>query len=575
MTVRAISPSAQIGVALACPADRELIYAARHEVYARELGQHIENDKRSLRDPLDKRNEYIAAKRDDELLGFISLTPPGGRYSIDKYFHRRQLPLEFNEKLYEVRLLTVLSAHRGRLVAPLLMYAALRYVESQGGSELVAIGRREVMDLYARCGMKALGISTKSGAVQYELMTASTEGVRATILAYARQLRKIEGSVDWQLPFAFRPATHCVHGGSFWEMLGDDFAHLSRAPALVNADVLDAWFDPAPEVIAALQENLPLLVRTSPPTHAEGMVRAISRARAVPERSVLPGAGSSALIFLAFKTWLTSKSRVLLLDPTYGEYRHVFENVIGCAAESVVGRSENRFRVDIDEVAARVAEGYDAVVLTNPNSPTGALLPRSELTALFSHFGDTRFWIDETYIEFAGTGNSVEQFAGESANVFVCKSMSKVYALSGLRAAYMVGPEAEIANLGKSVPPWAVSLPAQVAAVAALSSGDYYNAQYRRTAELREQLSEALRETCGIVAFPSVANYLLCELPAEAPDAAEIERRARKQQVFLRTGEGIHPSLGPRTIRIAVKNREMNLRAIEVLATLVRGPCDA
>jgi histidinol-phosphate/aromatic aminotransferase/cobyric acid decarboxylase-like protein len=242
--------------------------------------------------------------------------------------------------------------------------------------------------------------------------------------------------------------------------------------------------------------------------------------------------------------------------------------------ESVLAKSKNRFRVDIDDVAARVSEGFDAVILTNPNSPTGTLLSRSELTTLFSSFGDTRFWIDETYIEFAGTENSVEQFAGESANVFVCKSMSKVYALSGLRAAYMVGPEAEIGNLGKSVPPWAVSLPAQVAAVAALSAGDYYNAQYRRTAELREQLAKGLRERCSIVAFPSVANYLLCELPAEASDATEIERRARKHKVFLRTGEGIHPSLGPRTIRIAVKSREMNQRAIEVLAELVRGSCD-
>jgi histidinol-phosphate/aromatic aminotransferase/cobyric acid decarboxylase-like protein len=139
----------------------------------------------------------------------------------------------------------------------------------------------------------------------------------------------------------------------------------------------------------------------------------------------------------------------------------------------------------------------------------------------------------------------------------------------------LVGPETEIAFLGQLVPPWAVSLPAQVAAVAALSSGDYYNARYRQTAELREQLAEGLRERCNIVAFPSVANFLLCELPATAPDAADIERRARKHNVFLRTGEGIHPSLGPRTIRIAVKSREMNQRAIEVLATLVRGPCDA
>ena len=146
--------------------------------------------------------------------------------------------------------------------------------------------------------------------------------------------------------------------------------------------------------------------------------------------------------------------------------------------------------------------------------------------------------------------------------------MSKAYALSGLRAAYLVGPGAEIAKLERFVPPWAVSLPAQVAAVAALSSGDYYSAQYRRTAKLREQLAADLRDRCGIVAFPSVTNFLLCTLPAEASDATDIVRRAGKLKVFVRTGEEIHPSLGPRTIRIAVKSPEMNRKTIEVLSTL-------
>ena len=485
MIVPTTSFSKRIRVALVQPDDRPLIYAARHEIYARELRQHSENPKSSLSDPLDERNEYIVAKQGDELLGFVSLTPPGGLYSIDKYFRREQLPLEFNDGLYEVRLLSVLSAHRGRLVAPLLMYAALRYVGSHGGSRLVAIGRREVMDLYTRCGMKPHGITTKAGAVQFDLMTASIGEVNSTISAFARQLSRMNRSVDWQLPFPFHLSTHCEHGGSLWNAIGHDFTHIADAGQVINADVLDAWFEPAPAVMNALRENLALFVRTSPPTHAEGMVLAISQARTVPRACVLTAAGSSALIFLAFQNWLNSSSRALLLDPTYGEYRHVLENVIGCAVRSVVARKENCYRVDVHQVEQQVAEGCSLVVLVNPNSPTGTIMSRSALIRLFSRFENTRFWVDETYLEFAGAENSVEQFAAQSANVFVCKSMSKVYALSGVRAAYMVGPEAEIARLGRLIPPWAVSLPAQVAAVAALSSSDYYNAQYRRTAELR------------------------------------------------------------------------------------------
>jgi histidinol-phosphate/aromatic aminotransferase/cobyric acid decarboxylase-like protein/GNAT superfamily N-acetyltransferase len=570
MTIRVVPPIAQVSVTSADRGDREKIYAARHEVYARELRQHNPNDEGLLRDSLDERNDYVVAKDADELLGFISITPPGGRYSIDKYFQREELPFVFDEGLYEIRLLTVLSAHRGRVIGPLLMYAALRYVESQKGSRLVAIGRREVLGLYTRCGMNPLGVNTTAGAVQYELLIGSTGQVRSMIAAHAQILIKMKSIVDWQLPFKFYPEAHCTHGGAFWEVLGNDFADLSRARNVVNADVLDAWFDPAPEVVSALQANLPLLLRTSPPTRAEGLIRAISRARKVPEECVITAAGSSALIFLALRSWLNPGSRVLLLDPMYCEYGHVANSIVGCTVDSIVASREDRFVMDLGHVAERLANGYDLVILVNPNSPTGTLLPPDRVKKLFSQFERTRFLIDETYLEFAGVENSVEQFAAESKNAFVCKSMSKVYALSGARVAYMIGPEAEIVTLGTLLPPWAVSLPAQVAAVAALSAGKYYATQYQRTALLRDELTADLLERCGIVAYESVTNCLLCELPANAPDAAEIVLQARDQNVFLRTGQGIHRSLGPRTIRIAVKNREMNQEMIRVLERLVQ-----
>src|SRR5262245_47690410 len=113
-----------------------------------------------------------------------------------------------------------------------------------------------------------------------------------------------------------RPGTPtCYHGGAFFSAIGPEFNHLERRHSIIAADVLDAWFPPSPKVIAALTEDLPWLLRTSPPTHGEGMARAIARARGVEPENILPGAGSSDLIFLAFRQWLNRSSRVLILDP--------------------------------------------------------------------------------------------------------------------------------------------------------------------------------------------------------------------------------------------------------------------
>ena len=562
-------PVPPVRIAFAGATEREQIYCARHRVYALELGQHHANPQQQLRDALDDFNCYIVARRGTELLGFVSVTPPGREYSIDKYFQRASLPFRVDGQLYEVRLLTVPSSHRGRIVAPLLMYAAFRYIESQKGSHIAAIGRREVLDLYLRFGFERCGLETKAGAVTYDLLTASTDTIRRALESYERHLRRIERQIAWELPFSFRRAVECEHGGSFWNSVGDDFASLGKAREIISADVLDAWFPPAPSVIAALEKDLPMLLRTSPPTRCEGMVRAIASARGLNRECILPAAGSSELIFLAFRRWLTPQSRALVLDPTYGEYAHVLANVVGCQVDSLPLCRANQYRIDVAELARRLAAGYDIVVLVNPNSPTGVLLAGSELEPVLAEApSKTRVWIDETYIEYAGYQHSVEQIAARSAGVFVCKSMSKGYALSGLRAAYLVGPPAAIQDLRQLMPPWSVALPAQVAVVHALAASDYYQERYCETRILREQFAAELQGQFGFEVVPSDSNFLLCHLPANSPPAAEICRRSEQGGVFLRDAGHISARLGERCIRIAVKDATGNQRVLEVLGSI-------
>ena len=150
--MKAVSPW-KLVVSLADERDRESIYAIRHKVYAQELRQHPQNQEGRLTDTLDESNTYLVAKREGEIAGFIAVTPPGhAGYSLDKYFLRETLPLTFDGGLYEVRLLTVTASSRGSQVAMLLMYAALRYVESRGGTTIAGIGRLEVLEMYRRAG---------------------------------------------------------------------------------------------------------------------------------------------------------------------------------------------------------------------------------------------------------------------------------------------------------------------------------------------------------------------------------------------------------------------------------------
>ena len=563
-------PGSQVRITLAGPEHRELIYRARHSIYARELGQHPANQRERLTDVLDEFNLYLVALQGDELLAFISITPPGGKFSIDKYFDRSKVPLKFDAGLFEIRLLTVLSSHRGGLLAAAMMYAALRYMEEHGGTHIVAIGRREVLDLYLRFGLRSTGMQTQAGKVVYELLTASVADVSREAEAYPGMIRRIETQSNWQLPFPFRLPASCEHGGAFWDSIGDDFAALEKIEEVISADVLDAWFPPAPEVLRAIGNHLAALIQTSPPTHASGLVCCIARARGVPAANVLPAAGSSELIYLAFPRWLTRQSRVLVLDPSYGEYKHLLETVIGCAVDRLPLRRDEGYCLNPAALAERLVNGYDLVVLVNPNSPTGTMIGGSELQkVLASAPPSTRIWIDETYVEYSGAAHSLEGYVATTKHGFVCKSMSKAYALSGIRVAYLVGDTAELARLRAFAPPWSVSLPAQVAAVAALDAGDYYQARYRETAELREQLAAALHDRFGFEVVPSKTNFLLCHIPEHLPPAADVCAQSRKLGVYLRDAGTISQSLGPRVLRIAVKDCLRNERIIQALAAVL------
>jgi histidinol-phosphate/aromatic aminotransferase/cobyric acid decarboxylase-like protein len=424
--------------------------------------------------------------------------------------------------------------------------------------------------MYLRCGLSPLGLSVQSGAVTYDLLQAPVSAIRNRIEQFGGLLDRLASNADWQFSFSFRKPASCFHGGAFFDAVGPKFDSLELNTEIINADVLDAWFPPSPKVLAALQQFLPWLLRTSPPTACEGLIETIARTRGLAPDNILPGAGSSDLIFRALRHWLGPSSHALILDPTYGEYAHVLERVIGCTVDKLALSSASRYELDLSMLQAALADNYDLVVLVNPNGPTGRHVPRAKLeSVLASAPPRTRIWIDETYIDYVSANESLETFAAKSENVIVCKSMSKVYALSGARVAYLCSAAHQLEGLRAITPPWVVSLPAQLAAVRALQDPDYYHARYAETAILRLQLAAQLR-TLGLAVIPGVANFLLCHLPPNGPDAATVVNRCREHNLFLRDAAAMGSRLGTHALRIAVKDAETNRRMLQILSTALK-----
>ena len=551
---------------LATASDREQIYRIRHAVYADELGQHAGNPEGRLQDALDAENDYIVLLDEDQVAAFVSFTPPSARaFSIDKYFQRGDLPLRFHDRLYELRLLTVRDDYRHTAALRLLVRATFDHLHARGATEAIAIGRRELLGMYARIGFKRLGLTTQSGRVVYELMRIDEDGFRRQS---ARILATEASALATPAATNDAPVT-AYHGGAFFEAIGPRFDALDAKDEVISADVLDAWFDPAPEVIETITRHAGWSFRTSPPTHAEGVLATLSEYRGLPEAHFVLGAGSSDLMFRAIRLWVTPHSRVLTLDPTYGEYGHILEQVIGCTPQRFMLREEDRYAVDLDALRAEFARGHDWIFLVNPNSPTGTTLRHTELVSLLDALhSNTHLWIDETYVDYVDPAMTLEPLAAARQRIVVCKSLSKCYGLSGLRAAYLCGDSELIAQVRRVTPPWVLGLPTQMAVIGALRNPDYYAGRWAETRRLRERLSTLL-DGIGIETLGGQANFLLCSLRDRSITARWLIERCRHRKLFLRSLDNFGSQINPHTFRIAVKDAETNQRMVGILADVL------
>ncbi len=565
-----------IAISFASAREREAIYRMRHTVYARELSQHDPNGSGRLVDALDAFNHYLVASIDDHLAGFVSITPPGyGRYSVDKYVERSELPFPFDDGLFEIRILTVDIAHRGSPVAGLLMYAALRWVEDHGGTRVVIIGRTEVADLYERVGMHRLGRSVMSGAVTYELMTATVVELREQLASFAGILRRFAPRVRWSLAVPFERPAGTFHGGASHDVLGVR-PSIDQRSAIIAADVLDAWFPPAPGVRDVLASDIDYLVATSPPADAAELRDAIAATIGVDPRALAMGAGLSDLIFRSLPRWVAADRRVLLVEPQYAEYRHVLADLVGCQVDTF--RFDPRDGAAASRLPDLIRPGdYDLVVLVDPNNPLGYRLDPADVRRLIAMATPgTRFWIDRTYALFDGPDRSLERFAAASPNVVVGSSMSKAYALSGLRLGYLCGPVDLMADIRRMTPPWGISRPAAAAGLAAIADPDYYALRYRQTAVLREDLRDRLAAIRGVRPRDGAANFVLAELD-DPLDAATIRELCAARGLYLRA----YPSdagLRWNALRVAVRDRATQERMATIIAEVAedtqqaRGP---
>jgi L-threonine-O-3-phosphate decarboxylase len=345
-------------------------------------------------------------------------------------------------------------------------------------------------------------------------------------------------------------ASEAVHGAL-------DFAELERfhwAPEdILDFSVNGNPYGPSPHVREAMAR---VAIERYPDREVLVLRRALAQHWEVPAEHIIVGNGSAELLWLLALAFLRRGDAVLVVEPTFGEYARVAA-LMGAQLHFWTAPPAQGFNVDLQGVRHALQRLRPRLAFVcNPNNPTGTCLESEAIVAWARLLPQTLFVVDEAYLPFASGAPSVLRSA--VANLLVLQSMTKAYALAGLRLGYAIGHPTVIRALALARPPWNVNALAQAAGLAALADQAHLTRSLAQLTAARSALIQGL-QAMNVALLPSTTHFFLLQVQ----DATALRRALLQHGILVRdcTSFGL-----PGYIRIATRLPAENDRLLSALA---------
>ncbi|MGG6242109.1 histidinol-phosphate transaminase [Nodosilinea sp. AN01ver1] len=313
-------------------------------------------------------------------------------------------------------------------------------------------------------------------------------------------------------------------------------------------------YPPSPNVIKALRQVEPELLRRYPDPFARSFCQAVSEVLGVPADWIIVGNGSDDLLNLLVRACADDAARPIVYPmPTYVLYRTLAALQPATVVEVPY---PDDFRFPLKELVA--AQGA-ITFIASPNSPSGHVVPLSDLRTLAQQAAGLVV-VDEAYVDFAeGSALALVQ---EFDNVVVLRTLSKGYGLAGLRLGFGIAKPALLAELFKVKDSYNVDAIAIALGTAAMRDQAYKNACIAKIKASRSALTQALRQL-GFTVLDSHGNFVLATPPQG--NAEQLYLALKEQGILVRYFK--QPRLDDK-LRISVGTEEQNQALIAAIARL-------
>jgi threonine-phosphate decarboxylase len=301
-----------------------------------------------------------------------------------------------------------------------------------------------------------------------------------------------------------------------------------------------------------------------PDPFPDALAAKIAQWLGVSKDQVLVGNGSTQLIYLLARAM--NWRQPVVVTPTFSEIANALilnaRSADRSMPRAVKLDAERDFHLRADDLTPALASGADAIFIGRPNSPTGSMLSFDDAAAIARECArvDAHCVFDEAFIDFADDATSMIHLIDRTSNVIVLRSLTKIFAIPGLRLGFAVAQPRTISRLRDMLEPWSVNAIAARVGAACLDGANEFVARSRKfIAGERGRIARVLAQNSHLRVFPSTANFLMIAARETGTDSFGLFMK--REGIVVRDLRSL-PGCGPGLYRVGVRDHNDNERLL-------------
>lgn len=323
-----------------------------------------------------------------------------------------------------------------------------------------------------------------------------------------------------------------------------------------------------PGVYEAIRNSLPQILHYPDPANSD-LKQKLQSYFNLEKDFILIGNGAVEIIYLI--CFHLKPQKVLILAPTFSEYAKAAQAVQAHIKYLPLDPAHG-FTLNLKKLAENLHD-VQLFFLCNPNNPTGNLIPYSVLKEIQKICLDQGVFlvVDESFLDFLPEREnySVRQDVKKNSQLLVLHSLTKFFAIPGLRLGCGFGNRQLILDLEKLKDPWNINVFAQIAGKMALEDQAFQHKSREFIQKEKEYLFKAINQLGDLQAFPPSVNFIFIKLLKSGLTSTGLTEKLAKQGILVRNCNTF-PTLGENYIRVAVRTREENLKLINALQAVLK-----